>query len=182
MNTHQCYLQPTELPPPSDKYIFFDIESMQETGIHKANLVVSQYMNGEQYDFHTLETFCEWLIHQRHKHYTVLAHYGKGYDFQFIMNYCITQNIRHKSIYNGSKIMYLEIQHGLHLRFVDSFNFMTMPLKNMPATFGLSELKKGYFAHLFNTEEHQNYRGAMPPMKDYHLEAMSETEQSKFRL
>ena len=78
--------------------------------------------------------------------------------------------------------MYLEIQHGLHLRFVDSFNFMTMPLKNMPATFGLCELKKGYFAHLFNTEEHQNYRGAMPPIQDYHMEAMSETEQSTFRL
>ena len=182
MNTHQCYLQPTELPAPSDKYIFFDIEAMQETGIHKANLVVAQYMNGEQHDFSNLETFCEWLIHRRHQHYTVLAHYGKGYDFQFIMNYCITQNIRHKSIYNGSKIMYLEIQHGLHLRFVDSFNFMTMPLKNMPATFGLCELKKGYFAHLFNTEEHQNYRGAMPPIQDYHLEAMSETEQSTFRL
>ena len=52
----------------------------------------------------------------------------------------------------------------------------------MPATFGLYELKKGYFAHLFNTEEHQNYRGVMPPTQDYHMEAMSETEQSKFRL
>ena len=81
MNTHQCYLQPTELPAPSDKYIFFDIEAMQEAGIHKANLVVAQYMNGEQYDFHTLETFCEWLIHRRHKHYTVLAHYGKDTTF-----------------------------------------------------------------------------------------------------
>ena len=138
-------------------------------------------MNGEQHDFSNLETFCEWLIHRRHQHYTVLAHYGKGYDFQFIMNHCITQNIRHKSIYNGSKIMYLEIQHGLHLRFVDSFNFMTMPLKNMPATFGLCELKKGYFAHLFNTK---SIKTIVEPCHRYRLpmEAMSETEQSTFRL
>ena len=48
MNTHQCYIQKTELQPPSDKYIFFDIEAMQETGIHEANLIVAQYMCGKQ--------------------------------------------------------------------------------------------------------------------------------------
>ena len=107
---------------------------------------------------------------------------AKGYDFQFIMNYCITQNIRHKSIYNGSKIMYLEIQHGLHLRFVDSFNFMTMPLKNMPATFGLCELKKGYFAHLFNTEEHQKLSWSHATDTGLPFGSHEETEQSTFRL
>ena len=135
MNTHQCYIQKKELPAPNHDYIFFDIEAMQETGIHEANLVVAQYRNGEQYDFPNIHAFCKWLIQKQHKGYTVIAHYGKGYDFQFIVTYCIQQNIRYKCIYDGSKIMYMEILHGLHLRFVDSFNFMATSLKEMPSTF-----------------------------------------------
>ena len=181
MNTHQCYIQKTELQPPSDKYIFFDIEARQETGIHEANLIIAQYICGKQYNFPTIQEFCQWLIHKNHKRYTVIAHYGKGYDFQFILNHCIHNNIKHKAIYDGSKIMYLEIFHGLHLRFVDSFNFLAMPLKDMPSTFGLTELKKGYFPHLFNTKENTKYRGPMPPMATYHLEAMSTSDQTHFR-
>ena len=180
MNTHQCYLQKVELPSPSDQYIFFDIEAMQETGVHKANLVVAQYLHGNQETFTNIDDFCHWLIHKRHKNHTVIAHYGKGYDFQFILNYCIQSNIKHKAIYDGSKIMYLEVLHGLHLRFIDSFNFMAMPLKDMPSTFELTELKKGYFPHLFNTQDHARYRGDMPPIKDYHMEAMSVVDQEKF--
>ena len=181
MNTHQCYIQPTELPKPSNKYIFFDIEAMQETQFHEANLIVAQYMNGEQWDFSNMTTFCEWLIHRKHKNYTVIAHYGKGYDFQFVVNYCINHNIRYKCIYDGSKIMYLQVMHGLNLRFVDSYNFMAMPLKDMPGTFGLTELKKGYFAYLFNRKENEKYRGKMPPIQDYHLEAVSLSEQDSIR-
>ena len=76
--------------------------------------------------------------------------------------------------------MHLEVLHGLHLRFIDSFNFMAMPLKDMPSTFELTELKKGYFPHLFNTQDHACYRGDMPPIKDYHMEAMSVVDQEKF--
>jgi hypothetical protein len=76
----------------------------------------------------------------------------------------------------------MEILHGLHLRFVDSFNFMAMPLKDMPFTFGLTELKKGYFPHLFNTKENTHYRGTMPTMNTYHMEAMSSSDQVQFRL
>jgi hypothetical protein len=180
MNTHQCYIQKTELQPPSDKYIFFDIEARQETGIHEANIIVAQYICGKQYNFPTIQEFCQWLIHKNHKRYTVIAHYGKGYDFQFILNHCIHNNIKHKAIYDGSKIMYLEIFHGLHLRVVDSFNFLAMPLKDMPSTFGLTELKKGYFPYLFNIKENNKYRGPMPPMATYYLEAMSISDQIFF--
>ena len=32
-----------------------------------------------------------------------------------------------------------------------------MPLAAFPKTFGFTELKKGYFPHLFNTREHAEY-------------------------
>ena len=40
--------------------------------------------------------------------------------------------------------MFMEIP-KLSIRFIDSLNFLQMPLKSFPKTFGMSELKKGYF-------------------------------------
>lgn len=48
-----------------------------------------------------------------------------------------------------------------------------MPLSAFPKTFGITELKKGYFPHLFNCMENQDYFGPVPA-KDYYLpETMS---------
>ena len=40
----------------------------------------------------------------------------------------------------------------LSIRFIDNLNFLQMPLKSLPKTFGMNELKKGYFPHYFNKE------------------------------
>lgn len=40
-------------------------------------------------------------------------------------------------------------------------------------TFGLTELKKGYFPHLFNTPENQDYEGPIPDHHYYMPEVMS---------
>ena len=64
MNTHQCYIQKTELQPPSENYIFFDIEAMQETGFHEVDLIVAQYMSGKQYNFQT--TLTKLAASERH--------------------------------------------------------------------------------------------------------------------
>ena len=49
------------------------------------------------------------------------------------------------------------------LKFVDSLSFLPFPLTNFLATFDLMELCKGFFPHLFNTLESQEYEGPMPP-------------------
>ena len=43
------------------------------------------------------------------------------------------------------------------IRFIDSLNFLAMPLSQLPKTFGLTELAKGYFPHFFNSEANQHY-------------------------
>ena len=48
-----------------------------------------------------------------------------------------------------------------------------MPLSAFPKTFGLTELKRGYFPHLFNTSENQEYLGAIPDQHYYMPEVMS---------
>ena len=72
----------------------------------------------------------------------------------------------------------MEIEH-FDIHFIDSLNFFAMPLKNFPSTFGLSYqdeqgqlYAKGYFPHLFNTKENQNYVGPLPDKKYYMPQTM----------
>ena len=55
-----------------------------------------------------------------------------------------------------------------------------MSLSKMPKTFGLSELKKGYFPHFFNTPANQNYIGDYPQSSFYGTDFMSVEENVKF--
>ena len=43
------------------------------------------------------------------------------------------------------------------IRFIDSINFVASALASFPKTFGLKELKKGYFPHYFNKPCNQDY-------------------------
>lgn len=164
---HKCFMQPVELAKPSENIIFFDFECNQETGSHEVNLCIAQYLNGDEFfKFRTNDEFCKWLF--AHNNYTVIAHNGRGYDFQFILKYCIENTIVKEPyvIYAGSKIMYMYIKEQ-KIRFVDSLNFIGFPLSDFPETFGIEELKKGYFPHFFNTDANQNYKGKLPAKKYY---------------
>jgi hypothetical protein len=69
---------------------------------------------------------------------------------------------------------------SINLRIIDSSNFVQGPLKNFPKTFGLKELKKGYFPHFFNTTENQNYIGKIPDTKYYGVNSMKPKEREEF--
>ena len=56
---------------------------------------------------------------------------------------------RPETLYSVNKIMMMRVKE-FGIRFIDNLNFMHQPLKALPKTFGLSELKKGYFPHYFN--------------------------------
>lgn len=80
-------------------------------------------------------------------------------------------------IKNGSKIMYLTFR---GVRFVDSLNFLPMPLEKFSPTFNITELKKGYFPHRFNVKENFNYIGLYPDKKYYDSERFSTEKKIKF--
>ncbi|KAG5876882.1 hypothetical protein JTB14_007458 [Gonioctena quinquepunctata] len=54
-----------------------------------------------------------------------------------------------------------------NVKFLDSLNYFPMALSKLPKAFGFTELKKGYFPHLFNTVDKQNYIGLIPPLEYY---------------
>lgn len=179
--THTCYMLPVETKggtctretpctgPKRDwclccktrttKYMFYDLETQQNTGTHVVNYVNAQDFDGNEYTFETIDSFCEFVF--EHKGYTFIAHNAKSFDVLFILKYCIVNAIKPFCIYNGTKIMYMAIK-AYNIRFIDSINFVNDALEKLPGTFGLKELKKGYFPHLFNTPENQTYVGPIP--------------------
>ena len=179
---HKCYMMPTSKTEPSEKYIFFDFEATQDTGSHIVNLSVSKYFDDDEPIIHyDTKSFCEWLFSKDHKDYTIIAHNGKGYDYQFIMKW-IYEETSYKPfvVYAGSKIMTFSIKSGLNIRFVDSVNFLPMPLESFPKTFGIKELKKGYYPHYFNTAENINYVGIIPDAKYFGCDDFKVKKRNQF--
>lgn len=142
----------------------------------------------------TVQRFCKWLLTPAHKDVICVAHNGKGFDFCFVLNFCVSEaGIKPDCIYAGSKIMSLRIGDGLNIKFIDSLNFMGMSLKKLPKAFGLqpdreldidpatvAELRKGDFPHLMNTRDHQQYVGPFPPLSMYSIDRMGADEREHF--
>ena len=89
----------------------------------------------------------------------------------FIIKQLYDMNLKvSKVLMTGQKILYFECG---NLKFKDSMPFLNMPLEKFKDTFGLTELKKGYFPHKFNTEENQDYKGSIPELKYYETDCMN---------
>ena len=66
-----------------------------------------------------------------------------------------------------------------HLTFIDTVSFLSMPLRKLPDSFGLS-VTKSWYPHFFNTKTNLNYVGPIPDIKQFGADAMSESERRKF--
>ena len=181
---------PKENQPPI--HVWFDIEARQETGIHEANLLIYQDDRGNEVTLwgdNCVEEFIKDLknmTERTQRRLIVIAHNLQSYDGYFIINEMYRDGKQLTQIRNGAKI--LELEH-FDIRFIDSLNFFAMPLKAFPATFGLSYVDangeeahyaKGYFPHLFNRRENEDYVGPLPEKKYYMPETMSVEDLEKF--
>ena len=68
----------------------------------------------------------------------------------------------------------------LGIKMIDSINFVPLPLKLFPKTFGLEEMNKGWFPHRFNKPENQNYVGKIPNVLYYDASSMKDGELKDF--
>ena len=108
----------------------------------------------------------------------ILFHNLKGFDGMFIMD----------SLYRDARAVTNQFTMGAKvlcftsgpLTFKDSLCFLSFPLSAFPATFGLQELKKGYFPHGFNTPEHQSYVGPIPAMHHFDPDGMKAKDKKAF--
>ena len=118
---------------------------------------------------------------QQFKKIICIAHNSQGFDAQFVFKYIVEKYDNQRTtptvVMNGSKIILLEI---LHAKFIDSLNYFHMPLNSLPKAYGLPELEKGIFPHLFNTPENQTYVGSLPSLSVYSPDSMSTKERERF--
>ena len=157
-------------------HVFFDIEAMQPWEQHIPNLVVAETEDDDRPvrfpGKHCLRDFLEWLdtlTQNDTRQVNVLAHNFQGYDGYFVVHQYLQDNRVAEQLRNGCKL--LEVKHD-RIRFIDSLSFFQMPLSAFPKTFGLTELKKGYFPHQFNRPDHQRYVGLVPALDYYMPETM----------
>ena len=186
-DTHKCYIQkPKQTDKKESQYnelLFFDYECTQEDGIHRANLCIMHNEAGDEWMFQGKNTnaeFCKWLFTKENQGCIVVAHNFQGYDGYFIQNFLNENGVKYDVILRGAKILSMTIP-MFNIKFIDSLNFIPMSLAKFPQTFGMSELCKGYFPHLFNREENRNYVGPIPPEPYYAPNSMKPETRKAFR-
>ena len=115
---------------------------------------------------------------KRERPVIVLFHNLKGFDGVFILN-ALYQDSRRviNQACMGAKV--LTFKTG-SITFKDSLCFLPFPLSAFPSTFGIKEIKKGYFPHAFNTPENQAYVGSIPPKQYYDPEGMKTKDKEAF--
>ena len=60
-----------------------------------------------------------------------------------------------------------------------------MPLDKLPKSFGLKEMKKGYFPHIYNTQQINNLEGSkflphLPPLEFYNVDNVNIEKHQQF--
>ena len=194
ITTHQCFIQVLSLDMPDTAdtprpplHIFFDIEAKQANTRHVPNLLVCQRADEEV--FHhwvgencveqfllTLEEWCQ----EGQQPLVVLPHNFQGYDSYPVIDKLHQMQVTLTQIHNGGKVLQSSCFFRNNVRFIDSMSFFSMKLSKFPETFGLTELKNGYFPHLFHVEANQNYVGPLPDPHYYMPENMSVKDRQAF--
>ena len=204
---HLCYIQrDTGKPKTKDTlFVFYDLETQQDTKLedgsflHKASLCVFKQCCDVCIDTNTIvcqkcgvrlqkikgsgsiAKFISYLLNSRKlfKQIIVIAHNGQAFDHQFILNYILTQtDLSPELIMRGSKILLMQVG---NVKFIDSLNYFPMGLSKLPKAFGLGDkFKKGYFPHLFNKLENENYIGLLPAIEYYNPDEMKEMTVTNF--
>ena len=109
----------------------------------------------------------------------VIAHNAKAYDSHFIIKYCLNNNYIPKNIIKkGTKILSMKIK---MFHFIDSLNFLPLPLKSLPKAFGIDNIVKGDFPHSFNKPENwYKNLNQLPDLDYYDPDQKTEKKRNEF--
>ena len=203
LDTHKCFIQPPPPQPsqtsntrPPPKLLYADIETLTDAdrGFHptllcyrgewQSNITTLRQRDCDD-DTNVVDVFIRHLDDYAHpadeeveeQPLVILFHNLKGFDGVFILNSLYKAGRRvEDQLTVGSKV--LSFVSGA-LTFKDSLCFLPMPLANFPTTFGLTELKKGFFPHLFNIPANQEYVGPLPALQYFDPDGMSPNKKAE---
>lgn len=120
-----------------------------------------------------ISAFTEWLLTAFDNKFDTLiwAHNAARFDSHFVFNYLMSTGRRPEPSMIGLKIYEFKIKGSpkhSKLIFRDSYLLFSVPLADLPSTFGLQVQPKHYFPYLFNVPENYDRRlDRLPPMEDY---------------
>jgi len=97
--------------------------NLDENKKHVVNYAVLQDFYGNEWTFKNIEHFCVHLFKKKNKDYTFIAHYAKGYDVQFILNWLVGRGLKPNIISVGNKVLSLKVKFDYNIRFIDSLSF-----------------------------------------------------------
>jgi len=205
---HFCYMPPLEnVLPCADKvlFVFYDFETTQDTKFsedateHVPILVCLQQFCSVCEKIEDIDTDCERCGRRRHSFFedpvgdllsyltrprpwcnkvVVIAHNAKAFDAHFILKRAIFLKWEPKLIMNGLKILSMQME---HLHFLDSVNYLPMPLRKLPEAFGLAS-SKSWYPHYFNTQANLDYVGPIPDTRYYGADEMGWGREGTFYL
>ena len=108
----------------------------------------------------------------------VVFHNLKGYDGMLLLRYMYAEHREVTGMVTiGAKVLSFSSD---RLTFKDSLCFLPFSLASFPSTFGLTELCKGFFPHLFNTLANQAYVGPIPDAHYYDPDGMLAKKRDEF--
>ncbi|PFX13983.1 putative DNA polymerase [Stylophora pistillata] len=191
---HRCYRDASEYFEPPIK-VWADFEAvLDEDGTHIPILIVAQTSESDEvYEFYGPECTGDFLAFlnelaygppEENRHWDDLReaigifHNLKGYDSVFLQEQMIKENRCFEFLIpNGTKNLCMKVG---KISFKDSMCFLPMSLVSFSSTFGITELKKGFFPHKFHTPDNQNYIGPLPDAEFYDPDGMSEKKKKEF--
>jgi len=192
--------------PRSDKvlFIFYDFETTQDKKSgdtsfeYVPNLVCVQQFCAMCEDDSDMDVDCRRCGERKHSFWTdpvgdlisytfkskpwadrivAIAHNAKAFNLLFVLNRLVRmKSLPELLIINCQKIMCLKVE---NITWLDRFNYLAMPLRKLPETFGLTD-QKSWYPHLFNTTENMNYVGHAPNVSYYDIDHMQKSERKEF--
>ena len=177
-------------PPPSPLLVYADFECMLDAknqfipdlicyATSEDDTVVSHFgLDCAEKFVHDLDDLTEVEDNEKERDIHVFFHNMKGFDATFSMDELYKQQ---REVVNqltvGAKV--LHFQSGT-IHFKDSMCFLPFALEKFPATFHLTELKKGFFCHKFHVEANLLYEGRIPNVEYYDPDSMDPKKKAAF--
>ena len=166
-------------------FVYADTEAMLDDDLHQPILLMaSTNEDDEIVDFSgvdCVEQFLSWIQDLKDgdskRDVIVLFHNLQSYDGYMILHELYNLCISPRLIVSGAKLLSITWD---NVKFKDSLAFLPFPLATFPKTFGLRELKKGFYPYFFDTPENQSYVGPLPAMEMFDPDGMSSKRREEF--
>jgi len=121
-----------------------------------------------------------FILKKKYRKMRCIAHNARGFDSFFLLSPLYGKNVKLDMVCNGQKIMFIEVK-GYNIRFIDSLNYITAPLRKLPRLLKVNDVAKSFFPHKFvKSDIMLDYNDVLPDREYYEPEKMPEEDRKDF--